>query len=75
MERYKYIDDAKGISILLIIMSHVIVNINDFTELQSNIFRIYASILGSFYVPIFFIISGLFNPINIDKKVIKRIIS
>lgn len=75
MERYKYIDDVRGISILLIIMSHVIVNINDFTELQSNIYRIYVSILGSFYVPIFFILSGVFNPINLDNKLIKRIIS
>lgn len=75
MKRYKYIDDARGISILLIIMSHVIVNMNNLTDWQSDVYRIYGYILGSFYVPIFFIISGLFNPINLDNKLIKRIIS
>ena len=56
--RIIHIDIAKGIGMALIVISHIWVS-SSFAETQN--FKIYDGIINSFYVPLFFILSGVFE--------------
>lgn len=72
MRRIGHIDSAKAIGMMLIISSHVW-TIPDFSN--SLGFRIWDSILNSFYVPLFFILSGVFETHDFSwNKLFKRLI-
>lgn len=64
-QRIDHIDCAKAIGMMLIIASHIWT-----TESYSNSlsFRIWDSILNSFYVPLFFLLSGVFESSNFTLK-------
>lgn len=69
IKRLTHIDNAKAIGIALITASHIIpannVSIN-------NIYTLWGEILSSFYVPLFFILSGCFEPKNYDLTKLKK---
>lgn len=72
MGRLTYIDNAKAIGMMLIVASHVIPS-GDMS--QSVIYKTWDGILNSFYVPLFFLLSGVFEPTDVDdKKLLKRVI-
>lgn len=72
MGRLTYIDNAKAIGMMLIVASHVIPS-GDLA--QSVIYKAWDGILNSFYVPLFFLLSGVFEPTVVDdKKLLKRVI-
>lgn len=66
-KRLEYIDIAKGLGIMLVILSH--------TELWSEAFcRFFRHTTTIFFMPLFFLLSGLFyKPINIRKRTIRLI--
>ena len=64
--RIEHIDIAKGIGIIMILASHVIFEIDRGTALESAIYIQWTNILGSFYVPVFFLLSGIFESKNDD---------
>ena len=57
--RIAHIDYAKAIGIILIIISHIGVS-KEFGN--TDAFRVWDGILNSFYVPLFFVLSGVFEP-------------
>lgn len=62
-KRIAHIDYAKAIGIMLIIVSHIGVS----KDLGNSLaFHIWDGILNSFYVPLFFILSGVFEPQKSD---------
>lgn len=71
MKRIQHIDNAKAIGMFLIIFSHI--GIDPILLEDSPIIPKIYLILGSFYVPLFFIISGIFETKDI-KKNSKRIL-
>lgn len=74
-QRIVHIDIAKGIGIILILASHVIFECNRGTSLESTLYMQWTNILGSFYVPVFFLLSGIFEPKTFDWTVYyKRLI-
>lgn len=74
-QRIMHIDIAKGIGILLILASHVVLNIDAASPLEANIYKHWTQALSSFYVPVFFILSGLFESDKIDWKIyVKRLV-
>ncbi|MCM1070055.1 MAG: acyltransferase family protein [Bacteroides sp.] len=72
-DRIKHIDTAKGIGMMLIIASHIWTT----TGFQStSIFSGWDSSLNSFYVPLFFLLSGIFEPNESNRsKYVKRLLS
>lgn len=70
--RIIHIDIAKGIGMALIVISHICVS-SSFAETQN--FKIYDGIINSFYVPLFFILSGVFEKDSNDiNKFYSRIL-
>ena len=67
-ERLAHIDNAKAIGMLLIIASHVMPTGNVANE---AIYVTWSEVLSSFYVPLFFLLSGIFEPSNPDRKKLK----
>lgn len=65
-KRLSHIDNTKAIGMMLIIASHIIPS-----EIlaSSVIYKTYDGILNSFYVPLFFMLSGIFEPINVDDLI------
>lgn len=62
-KRYDYIDTAKGIGIMLVVWSHM----GSSVEL-SNFYK-WGGYITTFYMPLFFILSGLFyKPTNMRKR-------
>lgn len=59
--RIEHIDIAKAIGILLILSSHIVCS-SEFSESVS--LNMYWRVIGSFYVPLFFVLSGIFHPSN-----------
>ena len=57
-KRYKWIDQARGLSIFLVVYGH------NFPSVEPYIY--------SFHVPLFFFIAGMFHPKEINLSVIKR---
>lgn len=62
-KRIRHIDIAKGIGIMLIIASHIWITS---TLSESLTFRCWDAVLNSFYVPMFFLLSGVFEPSSCD---------
>ena len=56
--RLQHIDIAKGIGMMLIIASHVWTTPS---LSESMVFRVWDAVLNSFYVPLFYILSGVFE--------------
>ena len=59
--RIDHIDIAKAIGIVLIISSHIVCTTNFSKDL---LLTTYWNVLGSFYVPFFFLLSGIFTPLG-----------
>lgn len=59
----EHIDVAKGISMMLIIASHIWTT-KEFCE--TTFFQVWDAMLNSFYVPLFFILSGVFESPSAD---------
>ena len=57
-DRLVHIDNAKAVGLMLIIASHIIPS-EPFVK--SHVYEIWNSILNSFYVPLFFLLSGVFE--------------
>ena len=57
--RIDHIDIAKALGIVLIISSHIVCTTNYSKDL---LLTTYWNVLGSFYVPFFFLLSGIFTP-------------
>lgn len=71
-KRVQHIDTAKGIGIMLIIASHVWTTT---TLSESSAFKCWDAILNSFYVPLFFLLSGVFESSTKDwHKYVVRLI-
>ena len=71
-ERLIHIDNAKAIGMMLIIASHIIPS-EPFVK--SYGYEIWNSILNSFYVPLFFLLSGVFESTAVnDEKLYQRIV-
>lgn len=71
MKRVTHIDNAKAIGMMLIIASHVWTteSLN-----ASTAFSVWNAILNSFYVPLFFILSGVFESSSADwNKYLRRL--
>lgn len=64
-KRLSFLDIAKGFSIILVILGHIITN-------ENNIIRTW---LYSFHMPIFFIISGLLLNFTTSKSTLKQFTS
>ncbi|WP_455767002.1 acyltransferase family protein [Phocaeicola plebeius] len=71
MRRLTHIDNAKALGMVFIVASHIGITNNAI----NNIYTLWCDILGSFYVPLFFILSGCFESQTYDiTKLKKRII-
>ena len=65
-KRIDYIDTARGLSLLAVIVGHII-------PIQAPSFQFIGAFLYSFHLPLFFIISGfLFNPVYTPKEFIAK---
>ena len=67
--RLYHIDNAKAIGMMLIVASHIM-PLTFVTE--SQFYKTWCGILASFYVPLFFILSGVFEPSTSDFESVKR---
>lgn len=71
-ERLIHIDNAKAVGMMLIIASHVIPS-EPFAK--SIVYEIWNDALNSFYVPLFFLLSGVFESSEVnDGKLCRRIV-
>ena len=71
-ERLTHIDNAKAIGMMLIVACHVIPS-GAFGK--SGIYETWCNILGSFHVPVFFLLSGIFASSKTDnRKMFARIV-
>lgn len=71
MRRLTHIDNAKALGMVFIVASHIGITNNAI----NNIYTLWCDILGSFYVPLFFILSDCFESQTYDiTKLKKRII-
>lgn len=67
-ERLNYIDTAKGILMILVVLGHVLINAN-------SIGTVLFKIIYAFHMPAFFIISGiLFNTEKWKKRLLKEFV-
>lgn len=57
-ERIEHIDMAKAIGMILIIFSHIWI---DSDVAASRVYTCFDSVINSFYVPLFFLLSGVFD--------------
>lgn len=62
MRRLTHIDNAKALGMVFIVASHIGITNNAI----NNIYTLWCDILGSFYVPLFFILSGCFESQTYD---------
>lgn len=71
-DRLVHIDNAKAVGMMLIIASHIIPS-EPFAK--SHVYEIWNGVLNSFYVPLFFLLSGVFeSPEGNDGKLFRRIV-
>lgn len=63
-ERIEFLDITKGICMLLVIWTHIVSQFN----IDNKIINITSEFIVSFYMPLFFIISGMFLKVNMDFK-------
>lgn len=70
-ERLTHIDNAKAIGMILIIASHIIPSE---PVVKNVVYMTWCNVLNSFYVPLFFLLSGMFEPSAADdKKLLRRV--
>ncbi len=67
--RLSHIDNAKAIGMMLIICSHVMATL---PLMHSASFKYWCAIINSFYVPLFFLLSGVFEPSSFSWALYKR---
>lgn len=67
--RIDHIDIAKAIGIVLIISSHIVCTTNFSKDL---LLTTYWNVLGSFYVPFFFLLSGIFTPSSDSDNLLNK---
>ncbi len=68
MKRIEHIDTAKGIGIMLIVASHVVLDTDNASEMEGTIYHYWCNFLSSFYVPVFFLLSGVFETDSVDMN-------
>ena len=64
-ERLTYIDIAKGIGIILVVIGHCIPDASSLTGISNPYFKLLHQIIYSFHMPLFFFIAGFF--VNTQK--------
>lgn len=64
-ERLAYIDIAKGIGIILVVIGHCIPDASSLTGISNPYFKLLHQIIYSFHMPFFFFIAGFF--VNTQK--------
>ena len=67
--RLTHIDNAKAIGMMLIVASHVVPTKE---VVDSVLFQTWNGLINSFYVPLFFILSGVFQSSSTDYKKLER---
>lgn len=80
--RQKYLDVAKGIGILLVVMGHCIPDASTFQTISNQGFAFFHKIIYSFHMPLFFFISGFLaktvadssQKINLLRKKFSRLL-
>lgn len=78
MERKKYLDIAKGILILLVVLHHVDVLFIPWNPVENNnhffhYFHNYSIVFTTFFMPAFFVITGMCS--NFHKSIIEGIVN
>ena len=68
-KRLTHIDNAKAFGIMLIVASHVVLECDYSTAWESALYNRWVQALSSFYVPLFFLLSGIFESSKTDWKV------
>ncbi|MDR0537816.1 MAG: acyltransferase family protein [Tannerellaceae bacterium] len=71
-QRYKWIDIAKGIGIILVVYGHVMRGLNSASLIDKDFFIYSDLIVYSFHMPLFFFISGLFFMKSIERYKLKQ---
>jgi fucose 4-O-acetylase-like acetyltransferase len=66
--RYQWVDVAKGIGIILVVYGHTMRGLNNASLIDANIFWVSDTLLYSFHMPLFFLLSGLFFKKSIQKR-------
>ena len=64
-ERLAYLDIAKGIGIILVVIGHCIPDASSLTGISNPYFKLMHQIIYSFHMPLFFFIAGFF--VNTQK--------
>lgn len=67
--RLAHIDNAKAIGMMLIVASHIVPTKE---VVDSVLFQTWNGLINSFYVPLFFILSGVFQSSSTDYKKLGR---
>lgn len=67
--RLTHIDNAKAIGMMLIVASHVVPTKE---VVDSILFQTWNGLINSFYAPLFFILSGVFQSSSTDYKKLER---
>ncbi|WP_404882635.1 acyltransferase family protein [Lacticaseibacillus paracasei] len=61
--RIKWVDRAKGLAIVLVVLGHVILGLirsNQYTDFDNNCMRYVIEAIYAFHMPVFFALSGMF---------------
>lgn len=66
--RYEWIDYAKGVGILLVVLGHIIRGLLEAGILNSDFFLFLDNIIYSFHMPLFMLLSGVFVISSIGKR-------
>lgn len=75
MQRYQWVDIAKGITMFLVVVGHVISGLHRNGKVEDSLFLTYCfDFLYTFHMPLFFILSGLFFERNLNKYTPKGMI-
>jgi fucose 4-O-acetylase-like acetyltransferase len=65
--RFQWVDIAKGIGIILVVYGHVIRGLHSATIISEQTFYLSDTLVYSFHMPLFFVLSGLFFRKSMDK--------
>lgn len=75
MTRIGHIDNAKAIGIMLIVASHVVLETDKASTYDAFIYKEWCNLIASFYVPLFFVLSGMFESDSVSwSKTKKRLL-
>ncbi|MCP6134099.1 acyltransferase family protein, partial [Klebsiella pneumoniae] len=74
--RYAWVDNAKAIGIILVVMGHVNRGLHSSgIYISERLFTLLDSIIYTFHMPLFFFLSGLFFVSSIEKNGKKKFLS